>query len=705
MKNYTVKEYEFKNTNVRYIIVNQSKKVFLQLIPKDCNAKINDAYKKLDFNSQFMDSYDYFEGALCHLHLSHHSNSPYSNSFKLSGSYDNMYFKDQNVVYKENKTVIETLVSSDEGYEVLHKLTNYNGEDGFVVECIFINNTGKDVELDMITSAAIDGLSPYNEFDSSENIYFHTFRSGWATEGKHIVSSIAELNLEKSWGGNFVSEKIGSCGSRPTEKYFPYAALEDRNHNVMWGVQLYHNATWQIELSRVGKDLSLSCGMADVNFGNWFKIVKNGESFNAPKAHIATVKGGIEDLSDVFLKMRERDILAYGEEGMGIIFNEWCTTWGKPSHDGNLALADKLKDSKIKYFVMDAGWYDGTIGDWVIKKEAFPKGFKEYTKEVRDRGLIPGIWMEFECTGEGSKYFDSKYDDMHLKNNGNVIVGVVNKGRKESFWDFTNPETYALLKKEVIDFLRDNGFGYLKVDYNSNIGCNCDGAESKGEGLRLHLEKVREFFLDIKKEIPDIIVEDCSSGGMRLDPSMLAASGMCSFSDAHESIEFPIIAANLHYLVPPCQSQVWNVLKPVFDENRFSFTISAGFLGRMCWSGDIMGLNDEQITKMYDAESLYEEVSDIIRYGKSKIYRTHDIMNFRHPKGTQAVIRYSDNDDSKALLVYHTFENPQKLEFELDGTWEIEKTLYQGKITAGSKITIDESKEIFGNVVLLKRRG
>jgi len=283
MNNYTVKEYEITNTYVRYIVLDDSKKVFLQLVPKNCDAGINDKYANFSIDGQFADCYDFFAGSLCHIRLAHHSNPPYCNSLKLSESYDDMYFKDQRVLMSEEKTVIETFVVSDEGYEIVHTLTNYNGENGFEVECTFVNNTGKDVELDMITSASLDNLSPFNEYDSSENIYFHTFRSGWATEGKHIVSSIAELNLEKAWGGNFACEKIGSQGSRPTEKYFPYAALEDRNHNVMWGVQLYHNASWQIELSRMGKDLSLSCGIADKNFAIGLKQLKVAKDFLHPK--------------------------------------------------------------------------------------------------------------------------------------------------------------------------------------------------------------------------------------------------------------------------------------------------------------------------------------------------------------------------------------------------------------------------------------
>ena len=701
---YIYKDYEFGNTLVRYIISKENGKVFLNLLPKNALKKPTEKYDTYAKESQFADNYDWFDGALFHLQLAHHARSPYAGGFKLGNSYDDMYFKNQNVIKEQGKTVIETLVVSDEGYEVLHKLTNYDGEDGFEVSSTFTNKTGKTVVLEMFEGASLDCLSPYAEDDGSEDILIHMFRSGWATEGNHFAYSLPELNLGKAWGGNFKSFKIGSQGSRPTADYFPFTAVEDTSAEVLWGMQLYCASTWQAEFSRMGAKLSFSGGLGDAAFGNWTKNIKDGESFTAPKALIAAVKGNISDLADIFLKMRNKDIEAYGEKGMPIIFNEWCTSWGHPSHEKNLALAEKLEKSKAKYFVMDAGWYDGTIGDWKVNKAIFPKGFKAYTDDIRAKGFVPGIWMEFECTNEGAEYSSPKYDNMHLKHNGSVIFGQVSKGRKESFWDFRNPDTVRLLEEKVIKFLTDNGFGYLKVDYNANIGGCCDGAESGGEALRQHILAVQDFFKKIKEGVPGITIENCASGGLRLEPSMTAITAMCSFSDAHESVDFPIVAANLHYLLPPCQSQVWCVLKPEFDENRFAYTISAGFLGRICWSGNITGLSEKQMEKIYRAEEFYEEVSDIIRHGKSVIYRTEKLINFRYPKGVQAVLRYADSGE-KALLVYQCFEKPERLEIPADGIWEVEKSLYDADISVSDKIVIDEKKEIFGNVILLKKVG
>ena len=56
------------------------------------------------------------------------------------------------------------------------------------------------------------------------------------------------------------------------------------------------------------------------------------------------------------------------------------------------------------------------------------------------------------------------------------------------------------------------------------------------------------------------------------------------------------------------------------------------------------------------------------------------------------------------MIVYHCFEKPEKLELPVNGGWELERTLYDTDIAISDKIVIDENKEFFGNVVLLKRQ-
>jgi alpha-galactosidase len=69
------------------------------------------------------------------------------------------------------------------------------------------------------------------------------------------------------------------------------------------------------------------------------------------------------------------------------------------------------------------------------------------------------------------------------------------------------------------------------------------------------MEAAFEFVQSIKREIPGIVIENCASGGHRLETKMMSISSMASFSDAHECPEIPIIAANLHRTILPRQSR------------------------------------------------------------------------------------------------------------------------------------------------------
>ena len=105
---------------------------------------------------------------------------------------------------------------------------------------------------------------------------------------------------------------------------------------------------------------------------------------------------------------------------------------------------------------------------------------------------------------------------------------------------------------------------------------------------------------------------------------------------------------------------------------------------------------------VYSAENFYSEVSNIIKRGNSKIYRT-DKCSFSAPHGTQAVVRFSE-DGEKALVVAHSFEDAKMLEIEIDGGYKIAKSLYDGGAKmSGNKLIISPTEDFMGNVYLLTK--
>lgn len=119
---------------------------------------------------------------------------------------------------------------------------------------------------------------------------------------------------------------------------------------------------------------------------------------------------------------------------------------------------------------------------------------------------------------------------------------------------------------------------------------------------------------------------------------MMSVMSMASFSDAHECEEIPIIAANLHRVIHPTQSQIWAVIRQDDSLKRIAYSISNTFLGRMCISGDVTQLAPEKWNLIEQGISFYGKIKDIIKEGQSYRYGPK-IKSARHPEGWQALLR------------------------------------------------------------------
>lgn len=614
-------------------------------------------------------------GSLCHLSLLHHGQGTGAGETLKHGiSTQLLQFVSQEKHDTDKGFTVETLVRAEEGYSVIHRLNWERGDQGVTVQTEFENHTGHSVTLELITSFSLDTLTPFDTQDAPDRLVLHRFHGGWSLEGKEEHQTLEELNLERTWYNCFPeSERYGSIGSYPVKRWFPFGAVEDKNAGVIWAAQLACPSSWQMELSRNTDCYSFSGGLADREFGSWKKILEEDESFTTPMAYLTVGRAPLSDVCQNITGMFHKiaDTHPECEADLPVMFNDWCAYWGNPSEEHTLKIADCLAKQGISYLIVDAGWAQttnphlgqGGIGEWKLDTEKFPHGLKWLSRRLKERGMRLGIWFEFEATTKGAAVFEKEYDALHLKRDGIVIKN----NQERSFWDFRNPWVTRYLKERVLDFLRDNEIGYLKVDYNGNIGLGCDGCESLGEGLRQQIQCVQEFFASLRRELPDLVIENCASGGHRLEPSMMALTALSSFSDAHERPEIPYIAANLHNLILPRQSQIWAVVRPEQYKEELEYRLSSGLLGRFCLSGKIDELGKDQRQIVNDAVAFYQQCGEIIKYGRTKIYRNCN-QNMHHLNGVQAVLRVGSS--GRAMLVVHSFQVENKVNVVVPLPWK-----------------------------------
>lgn len=546
----------------------------------------------------------------------------------------------QQVTKQEDGIRIDTCLRDKRGYELVHHLDYVFGEYAALSSVTFSNRSSHPVTLEELSSFCLNELTPFQK-GAGKGLLLHRIRSKWSGEGRLHTETIEDLQLEPNWSRwQPHSERFGQNGSLPVKKYFPFAAVEDSLTNVIWGAQLGIESSWQIEAYRRDDALTLCGGIADREEGQWMKKIPAGESFTTPWALVSVCMGTIDMVCQRLTWSGNRWV-EKGPDSEGhlpILFNEYCTTWGLPSHENIRRILTAIKGKGIEYFVIDCGWFvkegkpwDRSMGDYIPSPRLFPDGLSKTTEMIREAGMKPGIWFEIDNLGEEA---DSYQKEEHLLKRDGYTLTTANR----RFWNMSDPWVEAHLSGLVIGQLKQYGFSYMKMDYNDTIGIGCDHPDSLGEGLRANMEASVNFVRKVKKEIPGIILENCASGGHKLEPLMMSLCSMASFSDAHECEEIPVIAMNLHRCILPRQSQIWAVIRQTDSLKRIAFTMANTFFGRMCLSGDVTGLTDSQWKMIEEGITFYRRLVPAIKCGFSYFFSEKGSSD-RILTGWQAVIR------------------------------------------------------------------
>lgn len=547
--------------------------------------------------------------------------------------------------------VITTLKDEKSGITANHILKQNIGFSAIECAVEIVNTSEKNVTLEYLASFSIDCLSPFCDENDADSLYLHRINNYWAGEGHLQSAPVSFYGMEDSQTCfGYRMERFGQNGTMPSRGYLPFVAIEDKKARVTWAACMQAPESWLIEAGHHNSALHMSGGIADFTSGHWRKKLAIGERFTSRTAYITTVQGELLSACNNLTDYR-RSLMGGSplDDDMPIIYNEFLYTHGEPTYEAEIKQLAFLQECGVKYYVVDDGWFASPdksvnyLGDWTVDAQRFPNGFKAFSDECQKYGMKSGIWYEFENVTEGSKIcVNEKW--FH------TFDGELIKHENRMFLDFRRDEVINYLREHVINLIKKENIGYIKIDYNENIGLGVDGTESYCEGLRLHMNKVIDFYRELRKELPDLIIETCSSGGMRHEPLFLTLGDMVSFSDFCENPVGAVSACDLHRFLLPSQMQVWAYLQNDFDNERIYCAMAEGMLGRLCLSGNVSELTCEQKDIVKNGCAFYNKIKFIIKNGKTIAINTQKITSFRNVNCDFSLVRLSQ--DEKYALVY-----------------------------------------------------
>jgi alpha-galactosidase len=439
-----------------------------------------------------------------------------------------------------------------------------------------------------------------------------------------IRDALPDLGLESHAGtdprGMF---GLTSEGSWPCGTYLPMGAAVNRRTGHTWLWQLEHNGAWHWQ---VGEKVVAGARDAYVALlgptqaeHQWRLVLAPGESFETVPAALAVSAEGLEAAVAALTSYRRARRRQHEDHRrLPVIFNDYMNTlMGDPTTGRLLPLVDAAARAGAEYFVIDAGWYAGvgehwwdTVGAWEPSTSRFPGGIEEVFRRVRELGMVPGLWIEPEVVGVNSPVANELPPEAFFQIGGERLV---ENGRYQL--DFSHPAARAHLDR-VVDYLVGTlGVGYLKMDYNINIGPGTDAnGGSVGAGLLAHNRAFLQWVRGLLDRHRALTLESCASGAMRKDYATLSVFQLQSTSDQQDFLRYPAISAGTPMSLPPEQAAVWAYPQPGWGDDAIAFSVCNALLGRVHLSGHLDDMTPRELQLVADGIAVYKAIrSDLAR--------------------------------------------------------------------------------------------
>ncbi|MFS8097497.1 alpha-galactosidase [Lentzea alba] len=441
--------------------------------------------------------------------------------------------------------------------------------------------------------------------------------SEWLGEGRWSRQPLREnvfpdLGLELHGQDGRGRHAVISAGSWSTGTSLPTGGLIDLRGDVAWLWQIEHNGAWRWEVGERRDCAYLALlGPTDVDH-QWQQRLLPGESFTTVPVSVAVSAAGLDGAVAALTAHRRELVRPHRDhDTRPIVFNDYMNTlMGDPTTEKLLPLVDAAADAGAEVFCIDAGWYDDdsgwwdSVGEWTPSKTRFPQGIEEVIAHIHRRGMVSGLWLEPEVVGVRSPVADRLPAAAFLQRAG---VRLVEHGRYHL--DLRHPLAVAHLDAVIDRLVGELGIGYLKLDYNIDAGPGTDvAADSVGAGLLAHNHAHLAWLDGVLDRHPDLTLENCASGAMRMDYALLSRMQLQSTSDQQDFLRYPPIAVSAPLSVLPEQCASWAYPQPGMAPEEFAFALCTGMLGRLYLSGRVDHMAESQQASLRAAVEAYEEI-------------------------------------------------------------------------------------------------
>ncbi len=236
---------------------------------------------------------------------------------------------------------------------------------------------------------------------------------------------------------------------------------------------------------------------------------------------------------------------------------EPCNEYSCLTTEYAIALMQRIKLFHLspEAFWLDAGWYRqsadyfdnrnwyNTAGNWLVDSVRFEHGLKPISDYAHKMGAKFMVWFEPERACKGT-YWEQLHPEWMLKTDNENFL-----------FNLANPKAVDWLCKYIGDFLEQNGIDYYRQDFNiapESIWKTHDKPGREGITEIKYITGLYTFWDYLLKRFPTLLIDNCASGGRRLDYETVLRSAPLWRTDYQysESVGYQCHTYGLEFYLP-----------------------------------------------------------------------------------------------------------------------------------------------------------
>jgi alpha-galactosidase len=340
--------------------------------------------------------------------------------------------------------------------------------------------------------------------DSANNNAFRKVRDGsppcLLTDGRTSATWLPFFNLRT--GGDGIISALGWTGQ--------------------WFAEFAHDGSGRIDISAGMEHLELK--------------LRPGEAIRSPRVLLLYWKGepihAHNVLRKFFLEFHSPHV-----DGKSVEMPICNGAWGGSPSGRHVEMLQAIAQHGLPYdyYWIDAGWYGTSedpcpdvlkgkwaiVGDWRVNKNYHPNGLKPIRDAVHQAGMKFLLWVEAEKAMYGTPV-TLEHPDWFLRKTKEEP-----KINDEMLLDLGNPEAWQWIVETVSRLIEENGMDCYRVDFNMDPSPYWRNAEEDGRKGMVEMRFVEGFYAfwdELRRRHSNLLIDNCASGGRRLDLETIGRS-------------------------------------------------------------------------------------------------------------------------------------------------------------------------------------